>query len=84
MWTPSSLSLHASPRANYEYDLIAEQFIKLGEAVGVGAIANNPDHNSFEMPFRDFLRGNETSPTGKEWTQPWDDMTTLTVLSIPC
>ena len=61
---------------NYEYDLIAEQFIKLGEAVGVGAIANNPDHNSFEMPFRDFLRGNEDSPTGKEWTQPWDDMTT--------
>lgn len=50
---------------NYEYDLIAEQFIKLGEAVGVGAIANNPDHNSFEMPFRDFLRGNETSPTGQ-------------------
>ena len=44
---------------NYEYDLIAEQFIKLGEAVGVGAIANNPDHNSFEMPFRDFLRGSE-------------------------
>ena len=61
---------------NYEYDLIAEQFIKLGEAVGVGAIANNPDHNSFEMPFRDFLRGSEDSPTGKEWTQPWDDMTT--------
>ena len=61
---------------NYEYDLIAEQFIKLGEAVGIGAIANNPDHNSFEMPFRDFLRGNEDSPTGKEWTQPWDDMTT--------
>lgn len=28
------------------------------------------------MPFRDFLRGNEDSPTGKEWTQPWDDMTT--------
>lgn len=61
---------------NYEYDLIAEQFIKLGEAVGIGAIANNPDHNSFEMPFRDFLRGSEDSPTGKEWTQPWDDMTT--------
>ena len=61
---------------NYEYDLIAEQFIKLGEAVGIGAIANNPDHNSFSLPFRDFLRGSEDSPTGKEWTQPWDDMTT--------
>ena len=61
---------------NYEYDLIAKQFIQLGEAVGMGAIANNPEHNSFEMPFRDFLRGNEDSPTGKEWTSPWDDMTT--------
>ena len=34
---------------NYEYDLIAKQFIQLGEAVGMGAIANNPDHNSFEI-----------------------------------
>ena len=46
---------------NYEYDLIAKQFIQLGEAVGMGAIANNPDHNSFEMPYRDFLRVDKDS-----------------------
>ena len=61
---------------NYEYDLIAKQFIQLGEAVGMGAIANNPDHNSFEMPYRDFLRTDDSSPSGVAWTEPWDDMTT--------
>lgn len=61
---------------NYEYDLIAKQFIQLGEAVGMGAIANNPDHNSFEMPYRDFLRIDDSSPSGVAWTEPWDDMTT--------
>ena len=61
---------------NYEYDLIAEQFVKLGEAVGMGAIANNPEHNSFEMPHRDYLRVDNDSPSGVAWTEPWDDMTT--------
>lgn len=61
---------------NYEYDLIAKQFIQLGEAVGMGAIANNPDHNSFEMPYRDFLQVDKDSPSGVAWTEPWDDMTT--------
>lgn len=61
---------------NYEYDLIAKQFIQLGEAVGMGAIANNPEHNSFEMPFRDYLRVDSDSPSGVAWTEPWDDMTT--------
>ena len=61
---------------NYEYDLIAKQFIQLSEAVGMGAIANNPDHNSFEMPYRDFLRIDDSSPSGVAWTEPWDDMTT--------
>ena len=61
---------------NYEYDLIAKQFIQLGEAVGMGAIANNPEHNSFEMPFRDYLRVDNDSPSGVAWTEPWDDMTT--------
>ena len=61
---------------NYEYDLIAKQFIQLGEAVGMGAIANNPHHNSFEMPYRDFLRTDDSSPSGVAWTEPWDDMTT--------
>ena len=61
---------------NFEYDLIAEQFVKLGEAVGMGAIANNSEHNSFEMPYRDFLKKSSTSPSGAEWSSPWDDMTT--------
>ena len=61
---------------NFEYDLIAEQFVKLGEAVGMGAIANNPEHNSFEMPHRDYLRVDNDSPSGVAWTEPWDDMTT--------
>ena len=61
---------------NYEYDLIAKQFIQLGEAVGMGAIANNPEHNSFEMPYRDYLRVDNDSPSGMAWTEPWDDMTT--------
>ncbi|MEE0416086.1 MAG: hypothetical protein UDM11_04225 [Oscillospiraceae bacterium] len=61
---------------NYEYDLIAKQFIQLGEAVGMGAIANNPEHSSFEMPYRDYLRVDNDSPSGVAWTEPWDDMTT--------
>ena len=61
---------------NYEYDLIAKQFIQLGEAVGMGAIANNPEHNSFEMPHRDYLRVDNDSSSGVAWTEPWDDMTT--------
>ena len=36
--------------------------MKLGEAVGMGAIANNSEHNSFEMPYRDFLKKSRTSP----------------------
>lgn len=50
--------------------------VKLGEAVGMGAIANNSEHNSFEMPYRDFLKKSSTSPSGAEWSSPWDDMTT--------
>ena len=61
---------------DFEYDLIAKQFIQLGEAVGMGAIANNPEHNSFEMPYRDYLRVDNDSPSGVAWTEPWDDMTT--------
>ena len=42
----------------------------------MGAIANNSEHNSFEMPYRDFLKKSSTSPSGAEWSSPWDDMTT--------
>ena len=68
--------LRAQKGENFMIGMFLDVIIWPVIAVGIGAIANNPDHNSFEMPFRDFLRGNEDSPTGKEWTQPWDDMTT--------
>ncbi len=61
---------------NFEYDLIAKQFVELGEALGNGAIANNKKYNSFEMPARDYLKDDSSSPSGKSWTEPWDDMTT--------
>ncbi len=61
---------------NYEYDLIAKQFIELGESLGVGAIANNDKYNCYQMPYRDFLEKDSTSETGVKWTEPWDDMTT--------
>lgn len=61
---------------NFEYDLIAKQFVELGEALGSGAIANNDTYNSFEMPMRDYLAVDPSSPSGVAWTEPWDDMTT--------
>ena len=61
---------------NFEYDLIAKQFVELGEALGSGAIANNKHYNSFEMPARDYLKKDDKSPSGKSWKEPWDDMTT--------
>lgn len=42
----------------------------------MGTIANNSEHNSFEMPYRDFLKKSIISPSGAEWSSPWDDMTT--------
>ena len=59
---------------NLEYDLIAKQFIQLGEALGVAAVANNEKFNSFELPMRDYLEIDKTgdSPTGKIWGAPWD------------
>ena len=61
---------------DFEYDLIAKQFIQLGEALGNGAIANTDNYQSFEMPFRDYLSKSSSSPSGVQWTEPWDDMTT--------
>lgn len=60
---------------DFEYDLIAKQFVELGEALGNGAIANSDNYQSFEMPHRDYLARNAKSPSGVEWTEPWDDMT---------
>ncbi len=61
---------------DFEYDLIQKQFIELGEALGNGAIANTDKYQSFEMPARDYLTKSAKSPTGVEWAEPWDDMTT--------
>ncbi len=61
---------------DFEYDLIQRQFIELGEALGNGAIANSERYQSFEMPARDYLAKSASSPSGVEWTEPWDDMTT--------
>ncbi len=60
---------------DFEYDLIAKQFIQLGEALGNGAIANTENYQSFEMPYRDYLSNSSSSPSGVQWTEPWDDMT---------
>lgn len=59
-----------------EYDILAEQFIELGEALGNAAIANNEKFNSYELPARDYIEINEESPTGLEWGSPWDDLST--------
>lgn len=61
---------------NIEYDLIVEKFIKLGEAVGNAAIANNEKFNSYELPARDYIELDANSPTGVQWGTPWDDLST--------
>ena len=66
---------------NYEYDLIAQQFVELGESLGAACIANNDTFNSFEMPARDYLhRGTDG---GVVWDAPWDDSYTNTGGQFP-
>lgn len=61
---------------NIEYDLIAKQFIQLGEALGTAAVANNEKFNSYQMPARDYIEIDPDSPTGVQWGSPWDDLST--------
>ena len=64
---------------NIEYDLIGEKFLKLGEAVGNAAVANNEKFNSYELPARDYIEldPNSTNPDNKvQWGTPWDDLST--------
>lgn len=61
---------------NIEYDLIGEKFLKLGEAVGIAAVANNEKFNSYELPARDYIELDANSPTGVQWGAPWDDLST--------
>ncbi len=61
---------------NIEYDLIGEKFLKLGEAVGIAAVANNEKFNSYELPARDYIELDPNPRTGVQWGAPWDDLST--------
>lgn len=61
---------------NIEYDLIVKQFFEMGEAVGNAMVANNERFNSYELCGRDYIEIDENSPTGVQWGQPWDDLST--------
>ena len=56
---------------NFEYDLLSENLLGVGEAFGNAAVASNAGYNSYAMPARDYLYD-----YGGNYWYAWDDMST--------
>ena len=56
---------------NFEYDLLSENLLPVGEAFGNAAVASNDGYNSYAMPARDYLYD-----YGGNYWYAWDDMST--------
>lgn len=56
---------------NFEYDLLSENLLPVGEAFGNAAVASNDSYNSYAMPARDYLYD-----YGGNYWYAWDDMST--------
>jgi len=57
---------------NFEYDLLSENLLYVGEAFGNAAVASNAGYNSYAMPARDYLY----DYGGTNYWYAWDDMST--------
>lgn len=57
---------------NFEYDLLSENLLPVGEAFGNAAVASNDGYNSYTMPARDYLY----DEGGTNYWYAWDDMST--------
>lgn len=57
---------------NFEYDLLSENLLYVGEAFGNAAVASNDGYNSYAMPARDYLY----DYGGTNYWYAWDDMST--------